>query len=330
MPTYLAIETSCDETGIAIIKNGKLISNKVASQLEIHRKWGGVVPEIASRHHLEILPVLLKEAFKEAGLSLENPDLTGIGVTAGPGLLGSLLVGVVFARTLSWKWKIPLYPVNHLEAHIFANFIEHGPLNYPFVALVVSGGHTLIVHSPNPGEYKLFSSTIDDAAGEAMDKVARFANLGYPGGPIIDELSKKGKTVYNFPKALAGNLDFSFSGLKTHVIRFLQKNPNVKVEDFAASFQEAIVQSIVYRTVQVCKLTKAKYFYGAGGVMANSRLRQALKEALEKLSVEFFYPSPEYCTDNAAMVAALLHCGTWLKEKFEFEPNSTWEIGEPL
>ncbi|MBI5054993.1 MAG: tRNA (adenosine(37)-N6)-threonylcarbamoyltransferase complex transferase subunit TsaD [Nitrospirae bacterium] len=300
----LGIDTSCDDTAASIVMDGSsIISNIVSSQNEIHKKYGGIVPELASRRHLEMICPVVDEAIKQAGVGIR--DISAIAVSHGPGLIGSLLVGVCFAKSLSFVHTVPLVAVNHLEGHIFSVFLETKP-EFPFLALVVSGGHTSIYKVDGFGQYIELGRTRDDAAGEAYDKVAKLLGFGYPGGPIIDALASKGNPqAVAFPKALLkDSFDFSFSGLKTAVLNYVRKNPEASKEDIAASFQSAVVGSLTNRIIDVTRATGIKTIILSGGVAANSALRENIKrEALEK-DFEVYFPSLHLCTDNAAMIAA--------------------------
>jgi N6-L-threonylcarbamoyladenine synthase len=302
----LAIETSCDETSVAIIKDKReVLTNIIYSQIDIHKKFGGVVPEVASRNHVKKISQIVDEALETADMTFE--DLDFISVTNGPGLVGALLVGLSYAKALSFALDIPLVPVNHIEGHIFANFIEHPSLEPPFLSLIVSGGHTHLVEVKGYSEYHVIGRTRDDAAGESFDKVARRLSLGYPGGPIIDQLSKKGNPkAIDFPRAKVGDYDFSFSGLKTAVLNYInmknQKNEKINVEDVAASFQAAVVEVLVNRAKEVCKDYNLDKIALAGGVAANSGLRKGLDQMGESEKIEIYYPSKLLCTDNAGMI----------------------------
>ncbi|MBU0686324.1 MAG: tRNA (adenosine(37)-N6)-threonylcarbamoyltransferase complex transferase subunit TsaD [Candidatus Margulisbacteria bacterium] len=305
----LAIETSCDETSAAIVKNGKtVLSNVVSSQVEFHKKYGGVVPEIASRKHAEIVNAVIHEALKKAKLSFKKID--AVAVTYGPGLVGSLLVGVCAAKAISYSLKIPLIPVNHLEGHIYAAFIGGQKFTFPFICLMVSGGHTMLVDVQGHGKYKVLGRTRDDAAGEAFDKVARFIGLGYPGGPIIDKTARVGNPkAIDFPRGmLKQGLDFSFSGIKTAVVNYVNKlghKPSKKeIPDIAASFQEAVVDVLVEKAIVAVKQKKRKTLVLAGGVSANSSLREKIQERCKKEKIKAIIPPLALCTDNAAMIGA--------------------------
>lgn len=304
----LAIESSCDETAAAVIKNGRtVLSNVISSQIALHTLYGGVVPEIASRKHIEKINQVIKEALTEADVTLK--DIDAIGVTYGPGLVGALLVGVAEAKAISYATKKPLIGVHHIEGHVSANFIEHKDLEPPFLCLIVSGGHTHLVLVKEYGKYEIIGRTRDDAAGEAFDKVARAIGLGYPGGPKVDKLAKEGsKNAIAFPRANIEGYpyDFSFSGVKSAVLNHLNscsmKNEEVNSADIAASFQEAVVDALVTKTMAAAKDYKMDKVALAGGVAANSALREAMNKACEKNGLKLYYPSPIYCTDNAAMI----------------------------
>jgi N6-L-threonylcarbamoyladenine synthase len=306
----MGIETSCDETAAAIVEDGKkIISNIVASQISIHQKYGGVVPEIASRKHMEDIIPVIDKALDESGKKIT--DLSAIAVTYGPGLIGSLLVGLSVAKAMAYARNIPLIGVNHLEAHIFANFLEHNDIEPPFICLIVSGGHTSLVYIRHFGEYKLLGQTKDDAAGEVFDKIAKVLGLDYPGGPIIEKLAKEGNpSSIQFPRPILNDksYDFSFSGLKTAVIYHIKElekeNKNIPVSDILASFQQAVSDVLVGKTIKAALKLKTKQIVLAGGVAANSSLRREIKEKANLLNIKVFYPSISLCTDNAAMVAS--------------------------
>lgn len=305
----LGIETSCDETSAAVVVNGKtVLSNIIASQIPVHQKYGGVVPEIASRKHVELITSVIAEALDAAAVSLR--DIEAVAVTYGPGLVGALLVGVSAAKALAYAANLPLIGVNHIESHIYANFLANPALEFPLVCLVVSGGHTDLVYLREHGDYELLGRTRDDAAGEAFDKVARALGLGYPGGPLIDQLAVQGDPrAVDFPRVyLEGDsLDFSFSGLKSAALNYLNKAAmqglEVNKADLAASFQEAVVDVLVDKALSCAEKFKVKTILLAGGVAANSRLRQQLVNGAGRLGISISYPPPVLCTDNAAMVA---------------------------
>jgi len=298
----LAIESSCDETAVAIVEDGKLLSSVLASQVEIHRKFGGVVPEIAARHHLGNIAPLVDEALERAAISVTDVDV--FAATYGPGLVGSLLVGLSFAKGLALALNRPFIAVNHLHGHLYANMITFPSLIPPFLVLLVSGGHTELFSVNSWDSIERIGKTRDDAAGEAFDKIARLLGLNYPGGPEIEKLAKSGEEKYNFPRSLRekGNYDFSFSGLKTSVLYFLKKNPQAKKEDVAASFQAAVVDSLLSKTFAAAAEYGLKNVVFAGGVAANSYLREKAQQfAKDKYNV--YFPPIEFCTDNAAMIA---------------------------
>lgn len=306
----LAIESSCDETAAAVVKNGReVLSNVISSQIELHKLYGGVVPEIASRKHIEKINQVIEEALETAKVTLD--DLDAVAVTYGPGLVGALLVGVAEAKAISYAKKLPLVGVHHIEGHISANYIENPDLEPPFVCLVVSGGHTHLVKVKEYGVYEILGRTRDDAAGEAFDKVARAIGLGYPGGPKIDRLAKEGNPdAIPFPKAKIAEapLDFSFSGLKSAVLNYLNgckmKGEPVSEADVAASFQKAVVEVLTEHAIEAVKESEMEKLALAGGVASNSALRESVAEACRKNGIQFFYPSPILCTDNAAMIGA--------------------------
>lgn len=306
----LAIESSCDETAAAVVKNGReVLSNVISSQIDLHTLYGGVVPEIASRKHIEKINQVVEQAITEAEVTWD--DITAIAVTYGPGLVGALLVGVSFAKALAFALKKPLVGVHHIEGHISANYIENKELEPPFMCLVVSGGHSHLVKVKDYGEYEILGRTRDDAAGEAFDKVARAIGLGYPGGPKIDKVSDEGNPeAIAFPRAkVADNeYDFSFSGLKSSVLNYLNscemKGETVNQADVAASFQKAVVDVLVGHSMDALDKYGFKKFAIAGGVASNKHLRAAMTEACKNRSIEFYHPSPILCTDNAAMIGA--------------------------
>lgn len=306
----LAIESSCDETAASVVINGRnIMSNVINSQIKIHTEYGGVVPEIASRKHMENIVNVVDEALKEADMTLN--DLDAIAVTNGPGLVGALLVGVSFAKTLAWSINKPLIPVNHIEGHICANYPENKDLEPPFVILVISGGHTYLAICSEYGKYEIVGQTRDDAAGEAFDKVARAIGLGYPGGPKVDKLSKSGNPdAFDFPIAHIADapFDFSYSGVKSAVLNQLNtakmNGMEINSADVAASFQKAIIGSTVPKAIALCKEKNINKLAIAGGVASNSALREALQSACDKEGIQFCSPSPVMCTDNAAMIGA--------------------------
>lgn len=306
----LSIESSCDETSAAVVVNGReVLSNVIASQIDTHKKYGGVVPEVASRMHIEVVDSVVKAALDEAKVKLE--DIDAIGVTYGPGLVGALLVGLQYAKGLALGSNKPLIPVNHIQGHICANFIQYKDLKPPFVSLVVSGGHTFIVHVKSYREFEVIGQTRDDAAGEAYDKVARALGLGYPGGPKIDRLAREGnENAIEFPRAKFHDetLDFSFSGLKSAVLNYLNKSKmkdeQINKADVAASFQKAIVDVLKINVFLTCERRNLKKIAVAGGVASNSYLREALINEGAKRGIEILFPDPILCTDNAAMIGS--------------------------
>jgi N6-L-threonylcarbamoyladenine synthase len=303
----LGIETSCDETAAAVVAaDGRVRSSVVSSQIDLHAAFGGVVPEIAGRAHLELLPAVLGAALEGAGLDRRAPGLEAVAATSGPGLIGSLLVGLSEAKALALAWDVPFLAVNHLEGHLFATLLEHPGIEYPLVVALVSGGHSLIVAMEGPGRYRLLGQTLDDAAGEAFDKVSRFLGLGYPGGPAIEAAAAGGDpAAFSFPRALAADgLDLSFSGLKTAVLRAVEARPDASNEDVAASFQQAVVDVLVTKVVRAARSTGAGGVCLAGGVAANGPLRAALRVAGDELGIPVYLPSRAMCTDNASMIAA--------------------------
>ncbi|MDY4743580.1 MAG: tRNA (adenosine(37)-N6)-threonylcarbamoyltransferase complex transferase subunit TsaD [Lachnospira sp.] len=306
----LAIESSCDETAAAVVRNGReVLSNVINTQIAIHTEYGGVVPEIASRKHIENINPVVKMALSDARVTLD--DITAIGVTYGPGLVGALLVGVAEAKAIAFAKNKPLVGVHHIEGHISANYVENKELEPPFVALVVSGGHTHLVKVNDYGEYEIVGKTRDDAAGEAFDKVARAIGLGYPGGPKIDKLAKEGNPdALEFPRAHVDDApyDFSFSGIKSAVLNYINSanmhGEEINRADVAASFQKAVVDALVSRAVRLTKESGMDKLAIAGGVASNSALRETVKQECEKNNISFFSPSPKLCTDNAAMIGA--------------------------
>ncbi len=336
----LGIETSCDETAAAVVADGcRILSSIISSQVELHARYGGVVPEIASRHHLTLLNTIIDCALKEAGLKLK--DLQAVAVSHGPGLVGALLVGVATAKALAYALRLPLVAVNHLEAHLYANYLNGAPLTCPAVILIVSGGHTELLLIEEPGTIISLGCTRDDAAGEAFDKVARVLELGYPGGPLIDKLAREGDpAAIDFPRSWLGDdsqFDFSFSGLKTAVINHLyharRKGEAVNIPDLAASFQEALVEVLVEKTAAAARAYKAKSVLLAGGVAANSHLRRRMEQRFTTAlpDTTFHVPPLELCTDNAAMIAAaaypLYQKGIFAPLNLNAHPGLTLENG---
>ena len=307
MKLILGIESSCDETAAAVVADGReVLSNVINTQIELHKLYGGVVPEIASRKHMESINAVIDEALEKAGVSIS--DIEAIAVTNGPGLVGALLVGVSCAKALAYGAKKPLVPVHHIKGHIMANFLAHKDLKPPFVCLVASGGHSHIVYVKDYTEFEIIARTRDDAAGEAFDKTARGLGLGYPGGPLIDKLAKEGNPDnITFPRVKMENLDFSFSGVKTAVINYIHKKEQLGEEfskaDVAASFQEAVTDVLCEHTIDAAKLKGSKTITIAGGVASNSRLREKMTYLAQKEGISVLYPPPILCTDNAAMIA---------------------------
>ncbi len=303
----LGVESSCDETAVAIVRDGKeVLSNVVLSQIDIHTKFGGVVPEIASREHVYNVSMVFEEAFKKANLSPEDIDL--IAVTKGPGLIGSLLVGLNAAKTLALIYNKPLIGINHLAGHIYANSIEHD-MKFPSIALLVSGGNTELIYMKDHFDFEIIGETLDDAVGEAYDKVARVVGIGYPGGPIVDKLAHLGKDTYNLPRVTLGNdnYNFSFSGLKSAVINLnhnaQQRNEEINVNDLCCSFQEAVTDVLVSKSLKACREYNVKQLIVAGGVSANKGLKEKLNKENSDSNLEICIPSIKYCTDNAVMIA---------------------------
>ncbi|MDD3712662.1 MAG: tRNA (adenosine(37)-N6)-threonylcarbamoyltransferase complex transferase subunit TsaD [Candidatus Izemoplasmatales bacterium] len=302
----LGVETSCDETSVSIVKDGKdVLSNVVLSQIDIHKEYGGVVPEIASREHVKGITYVFDKAMNDAGLRYEDIDL--IAVTKGPGLIGSLLIGVNAAKVISLSFNIPIIGIHHIAGHIYANHIDNG-MEFPLLALVVSGGHTELILMKEHYDFNKLGETQDDAVGEAYDKIARVLGLPYPGGPIVDKKAAHGKDNLHFPRPMidSGDFNFSFSGLKSHVINvhhnMKQRQEEINVEDFCASFQEAVTDVLVAKTIMAKEKFKVKQIIVAGGVAANSGLRSKMKESIQDIPV--YFPKMAYCTDNAAMIAA--------------------------
>lgn len=312
----LGIESSCDETAAAVVEDGRrILSSVISSQIELHRPFGGVFPELAAREHLEKIEPVVTEAIEKANISLKNID--AIAVTQGPGLIGSLLVGVCYAKALAWGLDIPFVGVNHIEGHVYSIIFDNPDVQYPALALIVSGGHTNLFYVPEEGKYKIVSRTRDDAAGEAFDKVGKMLGLSYPGGPVIDKLSKTGdaaKIKFPIPKISDGRPDFSFSGLKTAVSRYLRENeiapiaeneePNQQIKDIAASFQATVVKSLMTNVEKLANELNPKTLIVAGGVACNSALREAAEKFGAKRNLPVYFPSKHLSTDNAAMIAA--------------------------
>jgi N6-L-threonylcarbamoyladenine synthase len=308
MSRILGIDTSCDDTSIAIVDGTTILSNVVASQVDVHHRYGGVVPELACRKHIEAIGPVYRAALDEAAVTLADLDV--IAVTRGPGLIGALLVGLSFAKSLAYASGKPLIPVNHLEGHICSAFLEAPDLAWPFVCLVVSGGHTDLYACEGPGAYRLLGETRDDAAGEAFDKVSKLLGLGYPGGPVIDRLAPQGDSkAVHFPRAYLekDSLDFSFSGIKTAVLHYVRKHPSTPVADLAASFQQAVVDVLVDKTLSAAGQCSASRVVVTGGVAANSQLRGEMQKACAEAGLQLVIPHPRLCTDNGAMIATAAH-----------------------
>ena len=300
----LTIETSCDETSVAILRDGReVLSNIVSTQIEIHKNYGGVVPEIASREHISNISYVVEEAIREAGINFS--DLEYIGVTYGPGLIGALLVGVSYAKALAYALNIPIVPTHHIAGHIAANYLTYKELEPEFLSLVVSGGHTHLIYVKDYTEFEILGKTRDDAVGEAFDKVARTLGLKYPGGPEVSKLAKLGKPSYKLPKTKFEDYDFSFSGIKTAVINIAHKEGEKLIkEDLAASFENTVCEELVSTTIRVMKDKNINKIALAGGVSANLKLRELLKSEAEKNGFEVYLPDLKYCTDNAARIGA--------------------------
>ncbi|MEG1799611.1 MAG: tRNA (adenosine(37)-N6)-threonylcarbamoyltransferase complex transferase subunit TsaD [Synergistaceae bacterium] len=332
----LAIESSCDDTGIALLDGGsRVLANALSSQIDSHSQYGGVVPELASRMHQEAIIPLLNATLSEAGITDPKSEIDLIAVTAGPGLMGSLLVGVMTAKALSQGWQVPLIGVNHLEGHIFASVAANEGLKPPFISVIVSGGHTELVHVRDFGDYTLLGSTRDDAAGEAFDKVAKVLELGYPGGPIIDRLAKHGDpNAYRLPTPLSNTdeIEFSFSGLKTAAATLIGKlrkeEAELPVENICASFQKAVIESLAGKIMLAVKNTNVRRITLSGGVAANSALRTRLSEIAEQEGTELFLPPVSMCTDNAVMIAAAGYSayGRGIVSGLSLSPDPSWEI----
>ena len=325
----MGIESSCDETSVAIVKNGReVLSNVINSQIKIHEEYGGVVPEIASRCHTEVINKIMKEALEEAKVTLD--DIDAIAVTHGPGLVGALLVGVSYAKGLSYVTGKRLIPVNHIEGHIAGNYITHKDLKPPFICLIISGGHTHLVKVTDYNEFEILGKTRDDAVGEAFDKVARVVGLGYPGGPKIDKLAKEGEPNIKLPKTHFDNLDFSFSGIKTAVINLNHKDPNINKADLCASFQAAVTEMLTSNVRKAIREFSTDKIVIAGGVSRNSYIRKSFDELAEELKIKVFYPEPILCTDNAAMIAAMGYYNYINEEKADLKLNAipNLKIGE--
>lgn len=325
----LGIESSCDETSIAVVKNGReVLSNIINSQIKVHELYGGVVPEIASRMHTEVINGIMKEALKQANCSLK--DIDAIAVTEGPGLVGALLVGVSYAKGLSFATGKPLIPVNHIEGHIAGNYLTYKDLKPPFLCLIISGGHTHLVNVKSYTDFEILGKTRDDAIGEAFDKVARVVGLGYPGGPKVDKLAKNGNANIELPVTHFNNYDFSFSGIKTAVINLNHKNPNINKADLCASFEKAVTEMLLNNTRKAIKEFCADKIVLAGGVSCNTYIRNSFDELAKELKIMVYYPELVLCTDNAAMIAAMGYYNYIKGEKAELNLNAVpnLKIGE--
>ena len=325
----MGIESSCDETSISIVKNGReVLSNIINSQIKIHEEYGGVVPEIASRCHTEVINQIMKEALKEAKVKIE--DIDAIAVTQGPGLVGALLVGVSFAKGLSYVTGKPLVAVNHIEGHIAGNYLTYSELEPPFLCLIISGGHTHLVRVKDYTSFEILGKTKDDAIGEAFDKVARVVGLGYPGGPKVDNLAKEGKANIKLPVSHFDNYDFSFSGIKTAVINLNHKDPNLNRADLCASFEQAATEMLITNVKKAVNEFNANKIVLAGGVSRNSYIRKSFDDLAKELDIKVYYPEPILCTDNAAMIAAAGYYNYINGEKADLKLNAipNLKIGE--
>ena len=330
----LSIETSCDETSVAIIENGrKVLSNIVSTQIDIHKEFGGVVPEIASRKHLTNISYVVNEAIKEAKISFD--DLDYIGVTYGPGLIGALLVGVSYAKSLAYSLNIPIVPTHHIEGHIAANYLTYNELKPPFLALVVSGGHSHLIHVKDYSKFEIIGKTRDDAVGEAFDKVARVLGLPYPGGPEVSKLAINGKRTYTLPKTKFDNLDFSFSGIKTAVINIAHKEgESLRKADMATSFEQTVCEELILNTLRAVNKLKIDKVVLAGGVSANRVLREMLEKSAKENGFKAYMPDLKYCTDNAAMIGSAAHynyvSGKYyeIKDKMDLNAIANIKIGD--
>lgn len=317
----LGIESSCDETSVAIIKDGReVLANVVSTQIPIHKKFGGVVPEIASRKHLTNIAFVVKEALDNANIDFKDIDY--IGVTYGPGLIGALLVGVAYAKSLAYALNVPIVPTHHIEGHIAANYLTYKELKPPFMALVVSGGHSHLIYVKDYTDFEILGKTRDDAIGEAFDKVARVVGLGYPGGPKVDNLAKEGKNIIDLPTTHIDNMDFSFSGIKTAVINLNHKNPNINKADLCLSFEKTATDMLETNILKAIKKTQIKKIVLAGGVSSNFYIRKRLDELAEKEELEMYYPELKLCTDNAAMIASAGYYNFINKNKSDLKLNA--------
>ncbi|MDO5557156.1 MAG: tRNA (adenosine(37)-N6)-threonylcarbamoyltransferase complex transferase subunit TsaD [Clostridia bacterium] len=317
----LGIESSCDETSVAVVKDGReVLSNVINSQIAIHERFGGVVPEIASRNHVEAISTVTKKALEKAGVKIEQID--AIACTYGPGLVGALLVGVSYAKALSFALDRPLIGTNHIQGHIAANYISHKELKPPFLCLIISGGHTHLVHIKDYNSFEVLGKTRDDAIGEAFDKVARVIGLGYPGGPKVDKLAKEGEPNIILPKTHFDNLDFSFSGIKTSVINLHHKTPDVNKADLCASFEKTVTDILIDNTLKAAKQLNINTVALAGGVSANSYIRRRFLELKDTNNLKVYYPEPILCTDNAAMIGSAAYYNFLNNEISDLELNA--------
>ena len=325
----MGIESSCDETSVSIVKNGReVLSNCINSQIKIHEEYGGVVPEIASRCHTEVINGIMKQALKEANVTLD--DIDAIAVTQGPGLVGALLVGVSYAKGLSYVTRKPLIAVNHIEGHVAGNYLTHNELKPPFICLIISGGHTHLVNVKSYNDFEILGKTRDDAIGEAFDKVARVVGLGYPGGPKVDNLAKQGESNIKLPVTHFDNLDFSFSGIKTAVINLNHKDPNIDKADLCASFQTAVTEMLISNVKKAINEYSSDKIVIAGGVSRNSFIRSSFDNLAKELNIKVYYPEPILCTDNAAMIAAAGYYNYINEERADLKLNAipNLKIGE--
>lgn len=325
----MGIESSCDETSVAVVKNGReVLSNVINSQTKIHEEYGGVVPEIASRCHTEVINGIMKQALKEAKVNLE--DIDAISVTQGPGLVGALLVGVSYAKGLSYVTGKPLVAVNHIEGHIAGNYLTYKELKPPFICLIISGGHTHLVNVKSYNEFEILGKTRDDAVGEAFDKVARVVGLGYPGGPKVDNLAKEGTSNIKLPLTHFDNLDFSFSGIKTAVINLNHKTPDINKADLCASFQTAVTEMLITNVRKAINTYNSDKIVIAGGVSRNSFIRKSFDSLAKELNINVYYPEPVLCTDNAAMIAGAGYYNYINNERADLKLNAipNLKIGE--
>ncbi|MCX8074318.1 MAG: tRNA (adenosine(37)-N6)-threonylcarbamoyltransferase complex transferase subunit TsaD [Clostridia bacterium] len=332
----VGIETSCDETSVSVVEDGRVVlSNIVSSQIDIHKKFGGVVPEIASRHHVSNIAYVVDDALNTANISFDDIDY--IGVTCGPGLVGALLVGISYAKSLAYSLNKEIVPVHHIEGHIAANYISNPDLKPPFMALVVSGGHSHIVHVKDYTKFEIIGKTRDDAVGEAFDKVARTLNLGYPGGPLVSEEADKGQALYSLPKTKFDNYDFSFSGIKTAVINLVNKEKeNINIQNLCASFENAVCEILVENTIRAMQDYNIGTVVLAGGVSANKKLRKLIEIESKRNGYTAYMPELKYCTDNAAMIASAAYFNYInerrynIKERLDLNAYPSFKLGEKM